>query len=156
MVVTRADLDARVEEDVVLPEKAVVVEVDADLLARLDSVAAEDGPGARGDPDPVQRVPVDVLLLDEAAVVAEDVDAALLAREDLVLADGWMALGGDSHAGEGIGEDAVVHELTAALYVDKMLSAVPWCTSRRSTVGSTWFLTSMTEMWLPRMSEDSK
>ena len=57
--------------DVVLLQDSapVVVEVDADLLAAVYPVAAEDGLAARGDPHSRQCVGVDLVALDDATPI---------------------------------------------------------------------------------------
>lgn len=62
---------------------AVVVEVDADLLARVYPVAAQHRRAACRDPDAGQRVGVHLVLLDQALALLVHVDAAVLAVVDL-------------------------------------------------------------------------
>ena len=59
--------------------------VDASVLAVVDLVVPYDRVAVRPDLDARERVAVDVVVLDQAAALAEDVHAALVAVVDLVL-----------------------------------------------------------------------
>ena len=80
-------------EDIVIFKDAVaiVVEVDADLFARVDAIPAQHGRRTRGNPDAGQRVGVDLVLLDQPLALLVNVYTAMLAVMNFVVTNDWIA-----------------------------------------------------------------
>lgn len=68
--------------------------------------------------NPRQRIPVNIIVLDQSSSFPEDVNAALVSVVDLIPTDRWVAVRSDPDASEVVRVDLVVDELAETVLVD--------------------------------------
>lgn len=102
------------------------MDINSAVLSVVDLVVPHDGITVCAYLYAGKSVPVDVVVLNEAAALPEYVHPALVAVVDLVPAYCGVTAGGDPHARKVVGVDLVVDELAQArlVHVDAARLAV--------------------------------
>lgn len=87
---------------------AVVVEVNANLLSGMDTVASQNGGAAGCDPDTSQSVGIDFILFNQSLAFLVHINSAVLAVVNLVMTYDGIRSSTDLDASEGIAINIIV------------------------------------------------